>query len=156
MGDGKDICIAALLLLWVGGTVASRMVTGTRSAWVQYVLVWQAMEGGGGTCNQTPSFHQCCCNNAPFHENSIRQFGHFTQHTPSAVNARHHLDAATHANANARNRTHAMAEPPLAIRLALDRHWDELVRLVRGPDGEARAMEREREVYGFLPLHVAA
>ena len=33
------------------------------------------------TCNQTPSFHQCCCNNAPFHENSIRQFGHFTQHT---------------------------------------------------------------------------
>ena len=43
---------------------------------------------------------------------------------------------------------------PQAIRLAIDRRWDELVRLVRGPEGRARAMERDE--YGHLALHGVA
>ena len=43
---------------------------------------------------------------------------------------------------------------PEAVRLAMARRWDELIRLVRGPEGPARASERTG--YGSLALHKAA
>ena len=42
---------------------------------------------------------------------------------------------------------------PEAVRLAEGRRWDELIGLVRGPEGRDRAMERDE--YGQLALHEA-
>ena len=43
---------------------------------------------------------------------------------------------------------------PKAIRLAIDRRWEELVRLVRRPKGPVRASKRSK--FGNIALHLAA